>query len=91
MDDQNVGFCEEQGKYSKLKANTCMLGTECYDKPKSARGFEEERVSDEVWVGPLLGHLIKGRDCFLEMTRIEVVKQTVLEGVEAAVLGFEDC
>nr|TKS17353.1 hypothetical protein D5086_0000014370 [Populus alba] len=33
----NVGFCEEQGKYSKLKANTCMLGTECYDKPKSAR------------------------------------------------------
>lgn len=39
----------------------------------------------------LLGHLIKGRDCFLEMTHIEVVKQTVLEGVEAAVLGFEGC
>lgn len=42
-------------------------------------------------MGPFLGHLIKGRDCFLEMTRIKVVKQTVLEGVEAAVLGFEGC
>jgi hypothetical protein len=33
------GFCEEQGKYNKLKVNTSMLETECYDKPKPTRGI----------------------------------------------------
>lgn len=42
-------------------------------------GLEEERVGGEVWVGTLLGHEIKGGDCFVEMAHIEVVDQTVLK------------
>ena len=47
--------------------------------PGPDAGLEEKGVGGEVWVGTLLGHAIKGGDCFVEVTHIEVVDQTVVK------------
>lgn len=54
--------------------------------PGPYTGLEEERVGGEVWVGTLLGHEIKGGDCFVEVAHIEVVDQTVVKGFTVWIL-----
>ena len=43
-------------------------------------------MTDEVWLGTLLGHEIKSGDCFVEVAHIEVVDQTVVKGLRVSIL-----
>lgn len=55
--------------------------------PGPDAGLEEKGVGGEVWVGTLLGHAIKGGDCVVELTHIEVVDQTVVKEFKVLVWG----
>ncbi len=48
--------------------------------PGPDTGLEEEGVGGEVWVDTLLGHEVEAGDCFVEVTHIELVDQTMVKG-----------
>ena len=53
-------------------------------------GLEEEGVGGKVWVEAMVNdHMIKGGDCFMEITHIEVVDQTVMQCFELEVVEFQ--